>query len=101
MRTNPIDPSTPLYAETSPDCDEFAIAAGDFNVTAIGGYPVRKVVIVAGTGTLKYQTRSVVGTATFRTMSAAAKNDVLEAEIWNLAGTTNGSSAGLTIRVFK
>lgn len=101
MRTNPIDPSTPLYTETAFDCDEFAIAAGDFDVTSIGGYPVRKVVIVAGTGTLKYQTKKVVGGVTFRTMSVAAKNDVLEAEIWNIAGTTNGSSAGLTIRVFK
>jgi hypothetical protein len=62
---------------------------------------VRKVVIVAGTGTLKYQTKTSKLASTFRTMSAAAKNDVLEAEIWNLAGTSNGSSAGLTIRVFK
>lgn len=101
MRSNPIDPSAPLTTETAPDCDEFAIGAADFDVTAIGGYPVRKVVIVAGTGTLKYQTRAAKTAAVFRTMSAAAKNDTLEAEIWNIAGTGNGSSAGLTLRVFK
>lgn len=103
MRTSPIDPSTPLTTETSPDCDEFVSASGDFDVSSIGGYPVRKVVIVAGTGTLKFQTRTskTAASPSFRTMSAAAKNDVLEAEIWNLGGTGNGTSAGLTIRVFK
>lgn len=101
MRTNPIDPSTPLTTETAPDCDEFAIGSADFDVTSIGGYPVRRIVVVAGTGTLKFQTRASKAAAVFRTMSAAAKNDVVELEIWNIAGTTNGSSAGLTLRIYK
>lgn len=89
----------------SPDSDEFAIGAGDFDVSRIGGYPVRLIVIAAGSGTLKYKCVNTIGNSdasTWRTASSLVKNDQIgPGRITLIAGTTNGSSPGLTIRVYK
>jgi len=84
----------------SPDADEFAIGAADVDVSSIGGYPVRRVTIVAGSGTLKMRLKGS-GT-TYRTFSVlTAGSDIVPYEIVAIAGTNNGTSGITTIRVSR
>jgi hypothetical protein len=88
---------------SSPDFDDFVLGASDLDPTSIGGYPVRLIEVVAGTGTLRMTTRNSAGA--YRTCgSLVAGSKIGPARIWNVAGTGNGtapSGAGFTLRVYK
>lgn len=84
----------------SPGTEEFAIGAvAELDVTSIGGYPVRFVQIVSGTGTLKY--KDALTTAGNRTMTAAPGGELGPTQITSIRGTSDGTSGGLTVRVYK
>lgn len=94
----------PDQVQPSPDFDEYAIAAGDFDLASIGGYPARLIEVVGGSGTLKVRTTNSVardGTAWRTASGLVVGSKVGPCEVALIAGTTNGSSAGLTIRVYK
>lgn len=84
----------------SPDFDEFSISTGDVDVSSIGGYPVRDVKVVSGSGTLKVKT---AGSGTSYRTATLAVGDTLgdPVQIISIAGTTNGTSGITKIRVFK
>lgn len=84
----------------SPDGDEYALGAGDVDVTAIGGYPVRRVIIAVGSGTLRVKTAN--SGATYRTYSnLIAGDEIGPLQILSIGGTSAGSTSGITVRVFK
>lgn len=84
----------------SPDCIELLIGAtAELDVSAIGGYPVRKVEVVAGTGSLAVRTaKSGATNRVYTAMAAGSKIEPLQ--ITSIRGTSDGSSA-LTVRVYK
>lgn len=84
----------------APDFDEFSIGSGEVDVSSIGGYPVRRVVVVsAGSGTLLVRTAG--SGSTNRTASAlSAGNELDSVQITSIRGTSDGSSVS-SIRVYK
>ncbi len=95
-----IEPDVPAYGILpAPDVEEFAIGAADVDVSSIGGYPVRIVEIVAGSGTLKIQTARS-GT-TYRTLTVATGDQIVPTQITSIGGTTAGTSGVTTVRVYK
>lgn len=85
----------------SPDAAEFLIGATDeVDVSSIGGYPVRKIEVVAGTGQLAVRTpRSGTTDRTYTSLAAGSRIEPLQ--ITSIRGTNGGASSALTIRVYK
>jgi hypothetical protein len=83
----------------SPGFKEYSISTGVVDVSAIGGYPVRKVQVVAGTGTLKCRTAKSGDTYVDATLSAG--ESVGPAQITGIGGTTAGTSGITKVRVYK
>jgi len=83
------------------DVYEYTLGAGTVDLSALGGPPVRSIVIVdAGSGQLLVKTRN--SRDTYRTLTGLASGDTLgePLEITVIGGTTAGSNV-TKIRVFK
>lgn len=84
----------------SPDCADFAIGAVTaLDVSSIGGYPVRKIEVLVGSGTLNVRT-ATSGT-TNRSLAVAVGTKIEPLQILSIRGTSDGTSGGLTVRVYK
>ena len=95
-----VEPQIPAFGiQPSPDFAEFAIGTDDVDVASIGGYPVRVVEVLAGTGTLKVATSRSNGA--FRDATLAAGEALQPSQITNIGGTDSGTSGITSIRVYK
>lgn len=84
----------------SPDCMEFTPGAvAELDVSAIGGYPVRGIEVVSGSGTLNIRTAKSGETNRSHTVAAGTK--ILPVQITSIRGTSDGTTASITIRVYK
>lgn len=84
----------------APDVMEFTPGGvTELDVSAIGGYPVRKIQCTAGAGVLNIRTAR--SGSTNRAMNVVVGTEIAPVQITSIRGTSDGTGGGITIRVYK